>query len=405
MKILQVFNQYRFRGGEEAWVDAIEPLLREAAEVRELRFKSSAWDGPEAPSKLQQALRIGDNPESRQALRECVEKWRPDLLLFHNVIPVGSMGLYDEARALGLPVLQYVHNFRPFSPSGTLWVGDRVNDAALGGNVWPEVFAGGWQGSRVKTALLAWHLKKALAGGLFGKIAHWVAPSDFMRERFVKAGVDASRMTVIPHCHRGGMREENEAEGDHYLYLGRLERDKGVPLLLEAWRAFREGKGSTGLSLKIAGTGSLEPDVREMVKGDASVEYLGHVSGMEKETLLAGSRAVLIPSICWESLGLTAYEAYAVGRPVVASRAGALSETVDGGKTGWVCDPGSVEGFARAMAEAEQAGPEERMRRGRNGAEWVKANASPERWRDQFLAMCEQVIGRMALKKTGTGAP
>ncbi|MFN9662130.1 MAG: glycosyltransferase family 1 protein, partial [Akkermansiaceae bacterium] len=86
MRILQIFNQYRFRGGEEMWVDAIPQLLAGMAEVDELRFHSNDWIGADAPSPLKQICLMGDNPSLRAALRERVASFKPDVLLFHNVI-------------------------------------------------------------------------------------------------------------------------------------------------------------------------------------------------------------------------------------------------------------------------------------------------------------------------------
>ena len=238
MRVLQIFNQYRFRGGEEAWVETVPELLAGLVEVDELRFLSTNWSDGAGPSPLRQVMLMGNNPDSRAALRHRVLATRPDLLVFHNVIPVASFGMYDEARLLGIPVIQYIHNFRPFSPGGTLWAGDRVNDAALHGNPWPEILSGGWQGSRVKTAVLAWHLKQARDAGLFKKIDRWIAPSQFMRDKFVAAGVDGRKIEIIPHCYLGEIgAADNSAPpvGGYYLYLGRLERDKGVELLLQSW--------------------------------------------------------------------------------------------------------------------------------------------------------------------------
>lgn len=125
MKILQIFNQYRFRGGEEMWVDGMAELLGDSAELDELRFSSKDWVGENAPSPLKQICLMGNNPASRAALRERVASFKPDVLLFHNLIPVGSFGLFEEAKSLGIPIFYYMHNFRPFSPSGTLWDGKK----------------------------------------------------------------------------------------------------------------------------------------------------------------------------------------------------------------------------------------------------------------------------------------
>ena len=74
MKILQVFNQYQFRGGEEAWVEKIPQLVKGHIEVDDLRFHSRDWTGSNAPSKLQQIKLMGDNPAARKILRDHVKR-------------------------------------------------------------------------------------------------------------------------------------------------------------------------------------------------------------------------------------------------------------------------------------------------------------------------------------------
>lgn len=392
MKILQIFNQYRFRGGEEVWVETVEKLLEGHAEVLELRFLSTDWSGPQAPSPIRQAQLIGNNPDSIRKLEERIDQVQPDVCLFHNVIPVASLGIYQAARSRNIPVIQYIHNFRPFSPSGTLWAGDAVNPAALSGNFLPEIFHGGWQGSRLKTLILSWHLRKAIQQGLIGQIDHWISPSLFMKQHFVSAGVPEDRITVIPHCHLGDITELTNTEKDYYLYLGRLENDKGIQLLLDAWSAYTQKEGSSSSSqLIIAGKGSLEQQVEEASRTLPRIKYVGHVGGAEKQALLDGCRAIIVPSICWESLGLTAYEAYSAGKPVIASRAGALQETVKEGETGWFFEPGNPADLTDTLLKVENSSLATRQQYGMAGAEWLRTNATADSWRDQFLGVCTRM--------------
>lgn len=388
MRILQIFNQYRFRGGEEMWVDGMAELLGDSAELDELRFSSKDWVGENAPSPLKQICLMGNNPASRAALRERVASFKPDVLLFHNVIPVGSFGLFEEAKSLGIPVLYYVHNFRPFSPSGTFWDGKKVVDAALHGNPWPEIFSGAWQGSRIKTAILAWHLHRARKKGLLDMVDRWIAPSAFMRDKFIAAGVSADKISLVRHCWAAGNDEPAAEEGSHYLFLGRLVSEKGVHLLIDAWRELEATLGDACPQLCIAGTGPEEETLKQRGKTLKTLSMPGFVSGEEKQKLIRTCRALLIPSICWESLGLTAYEAYTASRPVIAARAGALEETVTDGVTGWLHQAGSAKDLARAIIAAEQAGKEQRALRGQNGHQWLIENADPEEWRSGFLSAC-----------------
>ncbi|WP_411826375.1 glycosyltransferase family 4 protein [Luteolibacter sp. AS25] len=392
MKLLQVFNQYRFHGGEEAWVGSISKLLGVSATVEDLTFRSDDWIGENAPKKLKQIRLIGDNPMSRAALREHVLRFKPDALIFHNTIPVGSFGLYDEARSLELPVIQYTHNFRPFSPGGTLWLNDHVNDAALRGNPWPEIYRGAWQGSRLKTAVLAYHLHQARAKGSFDCIDHWLAISNFMRDKFAEAGIPRKKITVLRHCWEAEPFISNIEESDHYLFLGRLVREKGPLSLLDAWKILENKLGNRCPRLILAGDGPLEAQIRLRVDKMHKVECVGFVSGIKKTNLIRSCRALMVPSIWWEPLGLTTYEAYASARPVIAARSGALKETVFDEITGWHHEPDDAGSIANAVTKAELTGETGRTKYGLEGRKWLIEEADPNVWKSRFISTVEKVV-------------
>jgi len=392
MRVLQVFNQYLNPGGEEIWVDSIPELAGERIKVEELRFRSSEWTGDDAPSKLRQARLIGDNPGSRERLREAVGRFRPDILLYHNLIPVASLGLYDEARRLRVPVVQYLHNFRPFSPSGTLWTNGRIDGAAMRGNPWPEIRVGAWNGSRVKTAVIAWHLARLRRSGALDAVRIWIAVSDFMREKFIGAGLPAEQVATLRHCWVPSPQTPEAEEGDFYLFLGRLYENKGVRTLLDAWGLLEDRIGPRCPRLVIAGKGPMEEDVQAAAERSDHIEFASFVDGEEKQGLLAGCRALLAPSIWWEPLGLIVHEAYDHRRPVIASGSGGLAETVRDGETGLLHKPGDPASLAGAVERMEGLAEDERARMGMAGRKWLVGEASPGQWREAFQGILENAL-------------
>jgi glycosyltransferase involved in cell wall biosynthesis len=84
--------------------------------------------------------------------------------------------------------------------------------------------------------------------------------------------------------------------------------------------------------------------------------WIGRIGGRRKRELLAAARCVLIPSLAPETSSLVAMEALAAGTPVIASRAGALPEIVEDGKTGFVVD--DVAGMAAAIHEVHRIAPD-----------------------------------------------
>ncbi len=112
-----------------------------------------------------------------------------------------------------------------------------------------------------------------------------------------------------------------------FLVACRLVPEKGVHIPIEAAALAR-----VPWRLRIAGDGperaSLMQRVAALHLGDR-VELLGHVPPARLQQLMAEATAVLLPSLWYETFGLTAIEAFAAGRPVVASALGAMQEVVD----------------------------------------------------------------------------
>ncbi|MFA6131937.1 MAG: glycosyltransferase [Patescibacteria group bacterium] len=109
----------------------------------------------------------------------------------------------------------------------------------------------------------------------------------------------------------------------YFLVGGRLVPYKRYDLIVEAFNR-------TGLPLKIFGTGPMEADLKKQAKGN--IEFLGRISDEERAKLYSGCLAFLHPQE--EDFGITAVEAMAAGRPVIALKKGGATETVVEGVTG-----------------------------------------------------------------------
>jgi glycosyltransferase involved in cell wall biosynthesis len=395
MRILQVFNRYLERGGEEMSIERMSSVLGARHEVSHCFFDSAEWAGDRSPAAaLKQAALMFHNPDSVAHFRRYVAEFRPDLVILHNLFPVGSAGVLRAAVATGLPVFQMVHNFRPFSVNGYLWAGDRLLPQGLKGNFLPEVLAGSWQGSRLKTAVYAAVLYSMHVTGVFKKIDGWLAISRFLRDAFVEAGLDAAKVHVLKHSWdpRPEPAAETDADGPPTLvFLGRLTESKGVATLLEAWRLAADRVPDARLC--IGGSGPLEEAVRAAAAGLPRCDYLGFVDGGKKEALLERCTAMVVPSVWWEALGLVAYEAYDFCKPVLAADSGGLAETVVPDQTGWLHRPGDAAQLAEQMVEVLR-NPSEARRRGREGRRWLVENTRREDWLDEFDRIAGEKLKR-----------
>lgn len=113
---------------------------------------------------------------------------------------------------------------------------------------------------------------------------------------------------------------------DYLLFLGRIDREKGVE------DAIRVAELS-GMRTIIAGPpwdGELLAELMPRIRNNPNIEYIGEVHGTDKQKLLKHAKWLLFPTACEEQFGLVMIEAMACGTPVAAYRKGAIPEVLEG---------------------------------------------------------------------------
>ena len=380
MRILQIYNRYLERGGEEIFVEQATKDLSQRHQVRDLHFSSAEWSGEGKFSRLSQPLRMFRNPRALRIIREAIEEFRPEVALLHNVFPVGSLASYRLLESMGVPAIQYAHNFRPFSVNGYCWAGGRVESAGLRRNFLPEILRGSWQNSRVKTGCYAAVLWAGHLCGIWRGITHWIAISEFMRQTLIQGGISPERITTI--LHRGELDPALPSAPPNrtLLFLGRLTEEKGVRVLADAWKQVESRRNSGRLI--IGGTGPLMEELRHTLSGCTRVQLAGFLGNEAKQEVIRSASALVVPSVWWEPFGLVVCEAYNHGKPVLASASGGLPEIVKDGITGWLHTPGDSAALASQIVEMFDD-EEESRRRGEAGRRWLEENAGISDWLDR----------------------
>jgi glycosyltransferase involved in cell wall biosynthesis len=135
----------------------------------------------------------------------------------------------------------------------------------------------------------------------------------------------------------------------NYLFVGRLERQKGLDVLIDA--VIRLKKVNTNFTLTIIGDGSLKEDLIRCIS-DHSLESTIHMMGAVNQDELirkySESDALILPSR-WEGLPLTLLEAWAAGLPVIVSNVGGLTPLCEDMVNAIVIDPVDPQALCRAM--------------------------------------------------------
>jgi hypothetical protein len=164
-------------------------------------------------------------------------------------------------------------------------------------------------------------------------------------------GVDL-RTFETPVARPAGLDPRIQA-GRYVLFLGRLHPRKGVDILLEAWAA-TQAKTDSKMMLAIAGDGGERDALSNQARQLgilSSVCFIGGVTGASKIWLLQNARCGCMPSRDWEAFPLVVMEAFAAGKPMIASRIRGLEDLITHGRTGWLVAPESPVELAAALNE------------------------------------------------------
>jgi glycosyltransferase involved in cell wall biosynthesis len=176
-------------------------------------------------------------------------------------------------------------------------------------------------------------------------------------------------------------------EGIVFLLPARLTRWKGQAVAIEALR-----RVEVPCTLVIAGEGGVAYEKELRRAAPHNVRFVGHVGDMATAYGLAD--VVLVPSLKPEAFGRTAVEPQAMGRPVLASATGAMTDTVDDGVTGWLVPPGDVAAWAEAMQRACLTPPDARAAMGAAGRARVEARYTASRMAAKTLDVYGRLLGR-----------
>lgn len=382
MKFIQVFNRYLKPGGEETSVNRIAAHLQSGGhQVSRFWRSSTEWSGPGAPAKFRQPLLMWRNRTVLCELRALHEREKPHAWILHNVLPVISLAVYRLARELNVPVIQWLHNYRPLSPSGTLVAGKRLLDPEDPWLVLKEIWAGSWRG-RFLTGWIALAYATVKRRGDFTSVRSWIAVSEEMRRIFERGGWPTERLFTLHHAWDIQTLSPATTDEGYFLYLGRMIEAKGVRFLVDLW----QHPSLKNVPLVMAGEGPLCDELRNTA---ANVRWVGFAKGEEKHRLVAGCRAVVFPSLWQEPLSTVAYEAYEMGKPMLSSGVGGMNELVFDQETGRSLPPGDKDAWLEAIVSLVADARTARLW-GLNGRRWLEENVSPQNWNRQFNTILEE---------------
>jgi glycosyltransferase involved in cell wall biosynthesis len=344
MKILLVHNSYQQHGGEDVVFQQEKELLQGGGhEV--ITYEKNNQDALQEAnhSKVLLGARTIWAVSSRKEFRSILRQHKPDIVHVHNTFVMISPSIYSACKEEGVPVVQTLHNYRLICPAATLFRDGRICEECVGGGIWRGVLHGCYRDSRAATATVALMLTThRLLGTWEQLIDHYIALTEFARQKFVAAGLPEEKISVKPNFVPSDPGERSTL-GRFALFVGSLSDAKGVWALLHAWQTNR-----LSIPLRIVGDGPLKEELVNFAQRNqlVNVSFTGQLPHSRVLSLMKKARCLIFPSEWYEPFGLTLLEAFACGLPVISSGIESLRELVRPEDTGLVFTAGNSQDLA-----------------------------------------------------------
>lgn len=222
-----------------------------------------------------------------------------------------------------------------------------------------------------------------------GAVDAFVSPSLFTRQMHQERGFQRP-MEVVPHFVPeqepvSTLHELSPHPRPYFLFVGRLEKIKGVETLLPLFRQYEHA------DLLIAGAGTYEEELRRRSEGMTNVQFLGPLPSEKLRDLYRHAIAVLVPSICYEVFGLIVVEAYQQRTPVIAHGLGGLAELVEQGQGGFLYHSGNE---LLAAMERLRTDPVLRREMGDRGYQAYRERWTESAHLDAYFRLLEETARR-----------
>lgn len=353
-RILLVHNYYKIPGGEDTVVENEKRLLEQEGHFVYLYSRSNKEiDTFSVFKKFLLPFTSLFSIHTYLEIKHLILKENIDIVHVHNTLSLISPSVYYAAFACKKPVVQTMHNFRLLCPAAIFLRDGRICEDCVDKGLRCAVRYGCYRNSRIQSLVSVGILKLHRFLGVYRNL-FYICLTDFNKNKLLclnrngKSYIREDRIFVKPNFVQMP-QIETEQKKEQYVYIGRLEKLKGIHVLLEAWRAFPEKR------LFVCGNGPEKEWASSYVKKHnlTGVTLLGQCSHEKILQILAESKALILPTMCYEGQPMVILESYAAGTPVIVSDIGNAGNMVEIGITGLKFSCGDAVSLQEAVKQME----------------------------------------------------
>lgn len=390
MKILLIHNKYKQAGGEDAIFEMEKSLLEgNNHQVKAVVFDNAEIDNLSKTLKL--SYQLVYNKKSKAIIEDAIIQFKPDVIHVHNFFYLASPSIFFAAHQANIPIIVTLHNYRLICSGSLLMRNDKPCELCTN-QMFPlhGIKYGCHRDSRVQTAQLT------LATGIHKflrtwstKVTEYICLTNFAKAKFTHSSLQLRPENIVVKPNSvDDIKPSDFSERDNFfLFIGRLSQEKGIEVLLKAF-------ANSNHVIEIIGDGPLRHLVVEAALQNPSIKYSGYQDKTVVYNRLRKSKALIVPSICYENLPTAILEAFAAGTPVIISDIGNLNEIVSNNYNGIHFKTNNANDLIRVVASVA-ANPQEFQPLYKNARRTFESNYTHEINYSNLMRIYQDAIQRV----------
>lgn len=346
--ILIVHNYYQIPGGEDTVV-ANEKKMLEKHGHKVILYSRNNAELKEMPKfkKLTLPVTTIFNPRTYREIRKLIKEEQIEIVHVHNTLNLISPAVYYAARSMHVPVVQTIHNFRLLCPGATFYRDGHICEDCVKYGLKCAVKHSCYRGSKVQTlacVISTWFHRMT---GIYGKI-NYICLTEFNKSKLLELKqIKPERVFIKPNfVESPNSFVTEERRKNQIIFAGRLDKLKGIEVLFKAWKQM----GDRAPLLIVCGTGPMEAWCKTFVSNNkVNIKLESFLANDKVRSLIASSKALILPTQWYEGFPMSIIEAFSVGTPVICSNIGNLGSIVKNEVNGNKFIPNDVNGLITAV--------------------------------------------------------
>lgn len=293
--------------------------------------------------KIKNFIRIFYAPAIVKDLKKVIKKEKPEIAHIHNIYHRIPYAIVRLLKKNNVKIVWWLHDYKWICPNHQLYTGGHLCTLCIDG--------------KYARAVILRCQKKSLFDSIivtlfsyFIRFMHYssyvdmfVAPSGFSYATQKKQLPNSTILHHFNYCNINDMSNaEYQVESDNNesfaLYVGRIEQNKGIEILVNAFSKMK-------FQLKIVGDGNYNDQIKTYCDEQkiTNIAFEGFKTPEELSTYYQNALFTIVPSQWYEVFGLTILESFSFGKPVLASNIGAIPEIIEDKKSGLLFEPFDID--------------------------------------------------------------